>query len=527
MSDYRDNSFNKRQFITGAAAAGLGLGFGLPAWAQGFQPNPQQMIQAAKSGQYAVDPNTMFDVIVIGSGTAGMPLAIEAAKRGKVLVIDKAPRLGGTLHLSGGMMSAGGTNLQKRKGIEDSAQHLYDDTMKMSHGKANPEVLRVYVDNGADTINWLEDLGLVYPPEQPGLGVHAEFKTRRYHGGKDGGRSLMAIFLPLFQKAESEGKIRVVLNSGAVELPKDKNGAVTGVIVEDANGKRTQYKGRNVVITAGGTIHGAQNFERYHGKKLWVQSGYDFSMGQGIVLGENAGAHVSGKDYFIGHPGSIIQGKSNGPSPLAGRASLDPRRRKPWEILVNKSGDRFVQEDTPDIDLYERKLTDAEDMAGWVVFDQQIFDKAPQLVSGPKADLIAKFDAGHPSFARAATLEEAARKMGLPPERVAASVAGFNKSQAAGGAGDPFGRTHSPLPIGTGPFYIIETYTSGVFTFAGLDINNKLQVIDANKKPIPNLYAAGEVTGGWQCAGDVVVNGCMVTPAITFGRLLGQRMLTI
>jgi fumarate reductase flavoprotein subunit len=60
-----------------------------------------------------------------------------------------------------------------------------------------------------------------------------------------------------------------------------------------------------------------------------------------------------------------------------------------------------------------------------------------------------------------------------------------------------------------------------------LDVDKQLRVVTPDKRPIGNLYAAGEVIGGWQCAGDVVVNGCMVTPAVTFGKLLGQRMLSI
>jgi fumarate reductase flavoprotein subunit len=135
------------------------------------------------------------------------------------------------------------------------------------------------------------------------------------------------------------------------------------------------------------------------------------------------------------------------------------------------------------------------------------------------------FNEGHTMFARAATLEEAARKMGLPPATVSGTVRTYNAGQASGV--DALGRQHMPLPIAEGPFYIVETYTSGVFTFAGLDVNDKLQVVTKEKTPIPNLYAAGEVIGGWQCAGDVVVNGCMVTPSITFGRLLGQALIPL
>jgi fumarate reductase flavoprotein subunit len=518
-----DRPISRRELVAGIAASGV-IGWGASrAWAQ-FGPDPALVAQAATSGRYTVNPKQVFDLIVVGAGTAGMPLAFQAAQRGTVLVIDRASMLGGTLHISGGMMSAGGTRLQKRKGIVDSPQQLYDDSMKMGHGKPNPEILRLYADNAAQTIDWLEDIGLVYPPEQPGLGVHAEFQTRRYHGGAKNGRSLLEVFLPRFQQAEAAGRIRVVLNASAAELTKNRRGAVTGVIALDASGRRTQYRGRQVVLTSGGTIRNADVFKRYHeGKGLFVERGYEHSQGQGIVIGEAAGGHVSGGGNFIAHPGAIVRDRTF-PSPSIGRAALDPRRRKPWEILVNLQGERFVQEDTPSIDHYERMLTDQPNMAGFAIWDQQIYDSATSLLDGSKAEQAARFDS-HMMYARADTLEAAARKLGLPAERVAATVADFNRGQASGS--DRFGRRHMPLPVVKPPFYIVETYANGVFTFAGLDVNTKLQVVTAEKKPIPNLYAAGEVIGGWQCAGDVVINGCMVTPAITFGRMLGERLLTV
>ena len=109
-------NISRRELLAGAGAASV-AGFGWSsAWAQGLgDPTTAEMAaQAAASGRYAIDTNQVFDVIVIGAGTAGMPLAFQAAARGKVLVIERGAMLGGTLHLSGGMMSASGTALQKR-----------------------------------------------------------------------------------------------------------------------------------------------------------------------------------------------------------------------------------------------------------------------------------------------------------------------------------------------------------------------------------------------------------------------------
>ena len=92
----------------------------------------------------AQDKGSIWDVIVVGGGNAGLPAAIFAAERGaRVLIIEAAASLGGTLFLSSGQMSAAGTKLQKQKGIEDSPQLHYDDIMRISKKKANPGLVNL------------------------------------------------------------------------------------------------------------------------------------------------------------------------------------------------------------------------------------------------------------------------------------------------------------------------------------------------------------------------------------------------
>ena len=109
-----------------------------------------------------------WDAIVIGGGSAGIPAAIFAAERGaKVLIIEGSHRIGGTLDRSSGQLSAAGTSLQKAKGIKDTPQDHFDDVMRISRGTANPEMVRVAVDNAADTIEWLISIGWTALPEHP------------------------------------------------------------------------------------------------------------------------------------------------------------------------------------------------------------------------------------------------------------------------------------------------------------------------------------------------------------------------
>ncbi len=514
-SDFPMN-LSKRAFLRGLGAIGLVGAAGIrSSFAAGTYAVPE----------YDVDPETLFDVIIIGAGTAGLPLAMWAAQRGRVLVIDRGDDVGGTLFSTGGLMSAAGTNLQKRHGIHDTPDMHYDETMQLGHGKANPEILRLYVDNAAATVNWLEELGVKWRPQDPSLGNHAAFATRRYHGGVEGGLSLLKAMLPGFVRAEMAGNIRVLLRTGVVELTQTREGAVNGVITEGRDGKRTQYKGRNVVVTSGGCMRSPTLFKKYHGKDLFTRRTYAYSLGQGMELGVSVGGNISGGDLYIAHRGAILQDRDY-PSPTLTTAAMDSSRRMPWEIEVNAQGARYVAEDT-DIDTLERALTDQVDMAAWLIWDQEIYDKAPPVMPRmSKEEQIKHFDNAHPMFARANTIDEIARRMNLPGAKLAATVKAYNDAVAK--QSDPlWGRKHMPLPVLKPPFYAVETHGTSVFSYAGLDVDKNLQVVTADKRPIGNLFAAGEVIGGWQCAGDVVVNGCMVTPAITFGRLLGLRMLPI
>ena len=110
---------------------------------------------------------TVWDLIVVGGGNAGLPAAIFAAMRGaRVLIVDAAAQLGGKLWLSSGQMSAAGTKLQASKGIEDTPQSHYDDVMRISKGTADPDILRLAVFNAAETFDWLTENGFV-PSNKP------------------------------------------------------------------------------------------------------------------------------------------------------------------------------------------------------------------------------------------------------------------------------------------------------------------------------------------------------------------------
>ena len=466
-----------------------------------------------------------FDLIVIGGGTAGMPAAIFAADRGaQVLIIEKAPKLGGTLYLSEGQMSGANTVFQKAQGIEDSPDAFYDDIMRINRNTSDPQLTRLWADHGGTTINWLAENGFTIRDGQPVRGRgHDFFRTRRYQWGPKNAISILNVMEPLLSQHVKEGRITVLTGAGAVDLIKDQQGAVTGVLTEDNDGKRSDFQSRNVIISSGGCGANPTMFENIHGVPLYGRGAYPFSQGAGLSLGLGAGGYLRGAEKFLSGFGSV-KADNKIPSPHAASLSLYPEIRAPWEVFVNAHGKRFVQEDHPSIGHRERALTDQPGCRMWLIFDQKMLEQAPPLIpKWSREKFLAAFNK-HPMFGRAPSLSELGVVTGIHPANLERSINNYNLAIKQG-EHDQFNRSHRPAAVANPPFYAIRSQGGGILSFGGLAVNKDLQVITTEGRPVGNLYAAGEVLGAGATSGHAFTNGSMVTPALTFGRLLGKKII--
>jgi fumarate reductase flavoprotein subunit len=500
----RSKSTPRRAVFAAAALAGASV---LPTW---------------RRGALAAD---VYDAIIIGAGTAGLPAAIFAAERGaRVLVIEKAPILGGTLDRSGGQVTAAGTVYQKKRGIKDAPQLHYDDVMRITRNTSDPVLTKLWTDNAADVINWLAGHGLELTADTPNFGQHEHLSVARAHLPKSAARAYLNIMEPLLRKAEAGGKVTVVVSAKAADLIQDPGGAVIGVTVEDEKGGLQDFMGRNVVLTSGGCLANARLFEDLHGVPLYYAAGYPFCQGDGIILGQGAGGYVRGGEMFCPLIATLTADDSV-PSASVGGFDSDAQHRAPWELWVNAEGRRFVAEDHPSEGHKERTLAKQTSHRLWLIFDQEILDKAPELIRGWKRDKYTEAFKSHPMFAAAPTLDLLGARTGLNPAALAQSVSAYNAARAAG-APDPMGREHRPAAVATPPYYAIRLQGYGLMTWAGLAVDERLRVIRPDGRPIPNLYGAGEVIGKGTF-GDSYCNGSGVTPALTFGRLLGKSLLPV
>jgi len=467
----------------------------------------------------------IWDVIVVGGGTAGMPTATFAAQRGaRVLVIEAAPDVGGTLHLSTGQLSAAGTRLQKAKGVVDTPDAHFDDIIRISKDTVERGLVRLAVDNAADTFDWLQDNGYEPLGDHPVMGqAHEPYSERRYYWGAEGGLTILKTLRKPFQAQVDAGNITVKTSTQATALLTDANGAVIGVKIEGSGGEEDVH-GKNVVLTCGGYASNGPMFEELNGVPQYYDGAYEYSQGAGLKLGQSVGGWLRGAENYLCGYGSVLDSDSI-PAKMTVRPLHHPHMREPWEIHVNVRGERFVQEDVDSVDVREHAILAQPDLRRWVIYDDAIAKASPPQFAETSKDAEMAFFGSHPMFTKAGTLEDLAKAAGIDAAGLAQSVAAYNEG-VENGTPDPMGRKHRPLPIKQAPFYAVRVQGTSISSTVGLAVDTQLRVIDKDNKPIGNLFAAGELLGAGQTMGDSFCGGMMATPAITFGRLLGENLLT-
>ena len=460
-----------------------------------------------------------FDLIVVGAGAAGLPAAIFASGRGaRVLLIEAADVVGGTFHLSSGQMSAAGTRLQAARGIVDSPDAHFDDVMRISRGTAHRELVRLAVDNAADTLHWLLDHGLEVEPDHPIVHYgHEPYSVARTCWGAEGGRSVLAVIVPLLDRAVAEHGLTVRSATRMVRLV-TVDGTVVGVETCDGHGAR-MIRAEAVLLTSGGATAAPERYAELDGGARLYGGGYAESLGKGSAAAQAAGANVSGGEHFLPTFAAVADPTASGGYTFL--TETYPQVRQPWEVYVDLDGNRFVREDDPSVDARERALLAARDMRFWAIYDARVAREAPGFFY-IDADMVARRFQEGGAFVSASSLDELAARMAVPADTLNASIARYNKALIAG-TPDELGREHRPLPLVEPPFHAVEHVGWSVVTFGGIDIDTQMRVLRRDGKPVAGLYAAGEIIGFAKTSGNSFCGGMSVTPAMTFGRLFGSK----
>jgi len=196
----------------------------------------------------------MTHVVVIGAGMAGLPCAIRAADAGaQVTLIEAADDVGGKLPRSSGQISAAGTRLQAEKGIADSPDDHFADVMRICHETADPDVVRLAVDNAAATVDWLQDIGVPFPADHPVISYnHDVYRARRYQWPVEKGQSILTALRPLLDAHVRAGRIDLQLSTAMTAIDRGPDGAVTAVHLRGPDGAEQTLQADSYVLTCGG-----------------------------------------------------------------------------------------------------------------------------------------------------------------------------------------------------------------------------------------------------------------------------------
>lgn len=432
------------------------------------------------------------DIVIIGAGGAGMSAAIEAHNKGaKVIILEKMAFPGGNTARAEGGLNAAGTPYQKAKGIEDSPELHYQDTMKGGRNINNPELVKTLTENAKDSIEFLKQNGAELAEVSRAGGASVD-RIHRPVGGSPAGSYIATALI----KKIKELKIDLRTSTSATQLLKNDQGAITGVIAKGKDGKEYTIEAKKVIITAGGFGANFDMIKQYDPKLVdFKTTNSPGSLGEGVKMAQAAGAKLVDMQYIQIHPTTV---------PGTG-ILITEGVRGDGAILVNEEGKRFTNE-LLTRDVVSQNILKQPGKHAYLIFNDELVSKNHAIDSYIKQNLVTDGQ----------TIEELATKIKIDPKQLAQTVDtynGFVKAQKD----DEFGRPGLKIAFNTGKYHAIEVAPGIHHTMGGIAINTKAQVLDTNGKIIPNLFAAGEAAGGVHGANRL--GGNALADIITFGRI--------
>ncbi|WP_159830283.1 FAD-dependent oxidoreductase [Novosphingobium sp. TCA1] len=549
-----------------------------------------------------------FDVVVVGSGSAGAMAALRSADLGlKVLIVEKAHKFGGTSATSGGVMWIPNHGLDGDQGdSRASALEYLDATIGVP---VNRERLEAFVDEAPKMLHFLKSTGVdvaaaAWPDYFPGrAGARADrsvivptFDGRRLGDGRYAlmreqynrfklfGRYAMDLNETFALMMQSKGwrmvagkmigrywmdrstrkvshrdkrftqgaalmgatyeqvfargvdlRMETVLEGLTVE----EGGRVTGIEVSNFGRKYTVEARHGVVLAAGGFEWNQALRDRFYpvpGLTRHSSTPEDGNRGEALVAAEAVGAsteHTS-QGWWIPTMTLPMKGASNFHE--IHQAAFDVGR--PWSVVVNRKGVRFVDEacgyDQFGQAMVRDQIESGANCPCWLIFDAKFrrkFSAGGLMPTVHTPEHKVPEDWWDHYLFRADTIEELCAKTHLPVEAVRQTVANMN-AYAKTGVDPEFGRGMNPYdqmfgdpsstpnpnigPIDKAPFYAVPINNGDLGTKGGLRCDARARVLDGAGQPIAGLYAAGNNSG--TPFGDTYPGaGATIGPAMTFG----------
>ncbi len=480
-----------------------------------------------------------YDVIVIGAGNAALAAAVSAREQGaqRVVALEKAPPelRGGNTHYSGGLFRFAFDRAADllpivpdaerqipgfMTGVQPYPRDLFmKDLLRVTEGHSDPELAEILIGRSYDTVAWMAKQGVTMEPAVSLSGIRVGNTIKWSPGAviraEHEGVGLSRMW---FQIAEQRG-IEIRYSTCARRLVEDRTGRVTGVTIQDARGI-SDVSAKAVVLGCGGFEANPAWRGRYLGRP-WDHAkvrGTRYNTGDGLRMALDLGALPHGQ--WTGCHSTPIDA---GAPPHGDRKLTDKTNRLsyPYGVLVNVRGLRFFDEGE-DFQFYTYAklggiiLTQPSGVA-YQIFDAKVthlleprYKTGKPLVADTLGDLVEKLELDRAACRRTLDQYNAAVEMGTFDPTVRDRV---------GTKGLDLPKSNWAQRLDKPPF-VAYPVTGGItFTFGGVRINDRAQVMTTSWAPIPGLYACGEMVGGIFHSNYPGGTGLM--SGAVFGRLAG------
>jgi fumarate reductase flavoprotein subunit len=490
--------------------------------------------------------NMSADMVIIGGGGAGLAAALAAAENGckNILVLEKAGSAAGSTAMAHDIFGAE-SPVQKRLGVDARKDDLFKVAMEWAHWtKINPRIVRAFIDKSGDTIGWLENKGLrfeliQYFPNQVPLVRHSVLG----HGH--------ALMKTLRDNCTQLG-VKILTRTAGKKLLRDEKGRISGVVAESKTAEWT-VKSKTVVITTGGYGNNKEMLRKYcpYYHDNITYDGPPSNTGDGITMAEEIGAATAGMGALNLH-GPFLRPSSDSKAMKMDAKWIDGAPIKitlwflAWEpgtLWVNKAGRRFIDEGyNLAFFAFGNAVAMQPDGICYTLFDSttlQGFEKDGLIRPGaasranwlpvsaatplPGLEREVRKLADNIDLKICNSMKEIAAWMGTDPAVLQATIDEYNVA---------CDRRHDPLfakdpryllSMRTPPYYAIRGHVALCDAYGGIKINENMEVLDTEEKPIPGLYAAGSTTGCWESESYCYrLTGHLVGFALNSGRIAGE-----
>ncbi len=471
------------------------------------------LAQAAPSSHQKITWDEAFDVIVVGSGLAGLSAGITAAEAGSgTVILDKMMAHGGSSVISGGTFAACNTEAQKKAGIQDSVETFYNDLMKAGERLNVPELVRTLVENSADAHRFLVERGGLYDDRLRIVAGHSVTRCFQpaYNMGLD-------IIKPLFRHYVGLPKAQLRLKIKVDEVVRDVSGRAVGLKVREgylfdaasASDDRTNQSGivkyykanKGIIFATGGFSRDTEfrefEFPQYRKIPSTVQLGATSGALKTLIRCGARPMHTALVRFAI---------------------SIGYEDIEKGILLDQRTGKRFIGEGASRMGLSYKIVDLANAGSDWpaLIYDSEglktIYDRDKLEIILNNGEM-QKFD----------SLAQLANHFKMPSHEVEESIKKYNDMFRAGTDtefGKDFKKTKSS-PVEKGPFYACPVYPKFNYTQGGILIDRRARALDMENAVIPGLYVAGEAATGVH--GAVRVTGCSTVDCTVFGRIAGRE----